>query len=57
MSAGWDPACEDLAEHFLDDHQLLAKHGPAQLDVMRRQLAQHIQDAVEDWFAGQEGDD
>lgn len=56
---GWDPACEDLAEHFLDDPRWLRARSVtlAQVDQMRRELAQHIQNAVEDWFSGQEGDD
>jgi hypothetical protein len=52
---GWDPACEDLAEHFLDDprRRMTPSSGYAleRLDEMRRELAQRIQDAVEDWFA------
>jgi hypothetical protein len=53
---GFDPACEDLAELFIDDppaRSELLKRGYTigQLDDLRRQLAQRIQDAVEDWFA------
>jgi|HubBroStandDraft_5_1064220.scaffolds.fasta_scaffold356681_1 hypothetical protein len=52
----YDPACEDLAEMFLDDppqRALLEARGydVNQLDGLRRQLAQHIQEAVEDWFS------
>lgn len=38
---GYDPACEDLALHFLEEDGL---------EHLKRDLAQHIQDAVEDWF-------
>lgn len=38
-----DPACYELAEHFLSD-EAATEH-----DCTR--LAQHIQDAVEDWIA------
>jgi hypothetical protein len=52
----FDPACEDLAELFLDDppqRSLLLHRGLTinQIDALRPRLAQHIQDAVEDWFA------
>ena len=52
----YDPACEDLAEMFLDDppqRALLEARGydVNQLDGLRRRLAQHIQEAVEDWFS------
>jgi hypothetical protein len=52
----FDLACEDLAEMFLDDgpmRALLAARGYSisQIDALRPKLAQHIQDAVEDWFS------
>lgn len=52
----YDPDCEDLAERFIEDppeHKrlLAAGYTLAQLDDLRRQLAQHIQEAVEDFFA------
>lgn len=40
----YDPACLDLAEHFLG----AARAG------MKAELAQHIQDAVESWLQGKE---
>jgi hypothetical protein len=36
-----DPACYDLATHFL---------GAACSEHLRSDLAQHIQDAAEDWI-------
>lgn len=53
---GFDPACEDLAELFIDDppqRSMLLKVGYTQgeLDHLRRRLAQHIQDAIEGWFS------
>jgi hypothetical protein len=41
MSHGFDPACADLARHFLEN-------GADQEKVAA--LAQHIQDAVEDFL-------
>jgi hypothetical protein len=41
----YDPACHDLAEHFLADVCASPKDAAG--------LAQAIQDAVENWFAGQ----
>jgi hypothetical protein len=54
-----DPACEDLAELFLDDppqrRRLIDKgYTASQLDVLRGKLAERIQEAVEDWFAALE---
>jgi hypothetical protein len=39
--SGYDPACGDLARHFLGD---LAS------DRLVKELAQHIQDQVESWI-------
>lgn len=39
----YDPACEDLAEHFLAGDALDTPES-------RKSLAINIQDAVEDWF-------
>lgn len=50
MTKTFDPACRDLAEHFLTAEG--AEPPPALID----RLAQEIQGAVEDWFAA-EGDD
>lgn len=51
----YDPACEELAEAFIDDppeKSRLLKIGLSldELAVQRRRLAQVIQDAIEDWF-------
>jgi hypothetical protein len=56
MAFGFDPACEDLAELFIDDppqrsRLLRVGYAQAELDILRRRLAQHIQEAIEDWFA------
>jgi hypothetical protein len=53
---GYDPACEELAELFIDDppeHSRLLKAGytPGELIGLQRKLAQTIQEAVEDWFS------
>jgi len=40
VKRNYDPACETLAEHFL---------GPRVRDALKRALAQHIQNAIEDW--------
>jgi len=53
---GYDPACEDLAEIFLEDppQQALLKargYDVNARDALRRKLARHIQEAVEDWFS------
>lgn len=52
----FDPDCEDLAEGFIEDpparsRLLKAGYTLAELDQLRRQLAQAIQDAIEGWFA------
>ncbi len=39
-----DPACYDLARHFL---------GGLASERLASELAQHIQDAVEDWIASE----
>jgi hypothetical protein len=46
----YDPDCETLAEHFLQDDPVepIAEAGRAH-DLRVRELAQYIQDAVEDW--------
>jgi len=43
MNLGFDSKCADLADHFLRDE-------PAEIVRKRNDLAQAIQDAVEDWF-------
>lgn len=43
----YDPACEDLARHFLVDDDMYT-------DEKAKLLAQHIQTAIEDWLAYQE---
>ena len=42
----YDERCEDLAEHFL-----AGSEKPA-TEENKKELAQAIQDAVENWFAG-----
>lgn len=44
----YDPSCEDLAAIFLET----TKIGTAET----KGLAQHIQNAVEEWFAAREAD-
>ena len=46
----FDPACYALAEHFMTDEPWLAQQ-PART----AELASHIQEAIEDWFAAQPG--
>jgi hypothetical protein len=48
----YDPECELLAVYFLEGFHAPGgvPRGPAQV------LAQHIQDAVEDWLRGYEAD-
>jgi hypothetical protein len=43
----YDVKCGELAEHFLADH-------PAPGPRLTKELAQTIQDAIEDWFAYEE---
>lgn len=43
----YDSECERLAEHFLQDR-------PTAYPLVKRELAQAIQDAVENWFAERE---
>ena len=46
MTRTYDVKCEELAGHFLvDSPELLPK---------KSELASHIQEAVEDWFASKE---
>lgn len=42
----YDPACYDLAAHFISDHP--------ELERLRDKLAQHIQDAIEEWIEGEQ---
>ena len=44
----YDPECEKLARHFLNDSGGLSQ---ADIDYQAHQLAQDIQDAVEAFFA------
>lgn len=41
---GYDPKCEELAEHFLTNATVETPSGT------KAGLAQYIQDAVEEWF-------
>ena len=43
----YDSACYDLAEHVLHEEKAVT-------EADRKDLAQWIQDAVEDWFFGRE---
>ena len=57
----YDPACEDLAELFIDDppersRLLKAGYSLGDLVALRRRLAVRIQEAVEDWFSELEGE-
>lgn len=45
LKKAFDPKCLELAEYFLADSATLAQ---------RNALAQHIQEAVEDWFPDEE---
>ena len=45
MGKGYDSKCYDLAEHFL--HK-------GEGEDLKQDLAQTIQDAVEDWFESEE---
>ena len=40
----YDPACEQLAWHFLP---------PSVSERLAKELAQHIQDEIEDWLANE----
>lgn len=42
--SGFDPQCRDLAEYFLPK---------AASERLKVELAQHIQDAIEDWIRGE----
>jgi hypothetical protein len=46
----YDPACRDLARHFLEDIGVDTMCESERTDS----LAQAIQDAVDDWFAGKD---
>lgn len=54
MARGVDPACYTLAEHFLAD-DLPAWWSEAQRQDYTTELAENIQEAVEDWFLAKEG--
>ncbi|HKA40258.1 MAG TPA: hypothetical protein VKD25_10840 [Burkholderiales bacterium] len=46
----YDPTCEDLAEHFLQD-EFTGGETSEEFETLIRSLSQAIQDAVEGWFA------
>lgn len=48
MAKTYDPACYDLAEHFLQDEP--CKKDPALYERHADDLAKTIQQAIEDWF-------
>jgi len=50
---GIDPFCWRLAEHFLSDN-LPEWWAEAQREDFTTDLAEEIQDAVEDWFLAKE---
>ena len=47
----YDKGCEALADYFLADEAL---RGNPRINKKVKELAQAIQDAVEDWFISQE---
>jgi hypothetical protein len=49
MKRSYDPACEDLARHFIQDGADIYTEDNV------KALAQHIQEAIESWIAYQEG--
>jgi hypothetical protein len=51
---GYDPACQELAEHFLQDEP--CRNDPALFKRQSVELARHIQQAVEDWFLAPSND-
>jgi hypothetical protein len=51
----YDPECETLAEHFLQDDDY-TKYTKAKHEARVRSLAQAIQDAVEEWTSEREDD-
>jgi hypothetical protein len=48
----WDPKCEALAEHFLQDEgPILGSNEPSDRGEQRiKSLARAIQQAIEDWL-------
>lgn len=46
----FDPHCRDLAELFLEDEPLIDVSSDPRVD----DLAQHIEDAIENWFKAQD---
>ena len=46
----YDPACHELAEHFLGDDDV----SPAENELRMQSLAGAIQQAVEDWIESEE---
>ena len=46
----YDPECQTLAEHFLQDEPSTLATAP-RYEQRVRSLAEAIQDAVEEWFA------
>lgn len=55
MAKGVDPASYELAEHFLSD-KMPAWWREDQRADYTMSLAEDIQEAVEDWFLGKEGE-
>jgi hypothetical protein len=45
-----DPACYDLANHFLEGEEVQEAISDVQAEANRRSLAEAIQSAIEDWF-------
>lgn len=50
---GVDPACVDLAHHFLTAEPIREPISDAQAARNLTALSEHIQRAVEDWFEAQ----
>jgi len=51
---GVDPACGDLAAHFLGESYKAWAPSEAEAAADLRSLSEAIQDAVEGWFLGRE---
>jgi hypothetical protein len=49
MRKTWDDKCEELADHFLGDFQLIP-HSVAGYKRLRDELASEIQCSIEDWL-------
>ena len=48
----YDPECGDLASSFLADQEGTRDLSAEEFDALKADLAQDIQQAIEDWFQG-----